>query len=90
MDLRNVGLVAADDRAGLVDHVLDDLDSELTALAGLYAQAPRQAAAASKRLIARSYEVPFDEALAESERWLQECLATPEVARARAAWAKRR
>ena len=75
---------------GLVDHVVADLDRELTALAEVYARAPRQAAAASKRLIARSYEAPFEEALAESERWLEECLGAPEVARARAAWAKRR
>jgi enoyl-CoA hydratase/carnithine racemase len=70
---------------GLVDHVVDDLDGELTELAEVYGRAPRQAAAASKRLIARAFEAPFDEALAESERLLQECLGAPEVARARAA-----
>jgi enoyl-CoA hydratase/carnithine racemase len=75
---------------GLVDHVVDDLQSELTELADVYARAPRQAAAASKRLIARAYEATFDEALAESQPLLAECLDAPEVVRARAAWAKRR
>ena len=49
-----------------------------------YARAPRAAAAASKRLIARSYDAPFDEVLAESEALLDACLRSPEVARARA------
>jgi enoyl-CoA hydratase len=75
---------------GLVDHVVDDLDGELAALAEVYARAPRQAAAASKRLMALAYDAPFVEALAESERLLEECLGAPEVARARAAWGARR
>jgi enoyl-CoA hydratase len=77
-------------RIGLVDHVVDDLDRDLDDVAEVYARAPRQAAAASKRLIARAYESSFEDALAESQRLLQECLGSPEVARARAAWAKRR
>jgi enoyl-CoA hydratase/carnithine racemase len=75
---------------GLVDHVVDDLERDLSGLAEVYARAPRQAAAASKRLIARAYESSFEDALAESQRLLQECLGSPEVARARAAWTKRR
>lgn len=73
---------------GLVDHVVDgaQFDEQLTDLVNSYASAPRQAAAASKQLIARSFEVPFDEALAESKELLKECLGSPEVARARAVW----
>ena len=69
---------------GLVDHVVEDLDGELTALAEVYARAPRAAAAASKRLMALSYDASFDAVLAESERLLEECLTAPEVQRARA------
>jgi enoyl-CoA hydratase/carnithine racemase len=75
---------------GLVDHVVDDLDDGLAELAEVYARAPRQAAAASKRLIARGFEASFEDALAESERLLEECLAASEVSRARAARAPRR
>jgi enoyl-CoA hydratase/carnithine racemase len=75
---------------GLVDHVVPDLDTGLEEIVATYVRAPREAAAASKRLIALSYEAPFDSVLAESERLLAECLDAPEVARARAAWAKRR
>lgn len=74
---------------GLVDHVVGDLEAELDALVATYARAPRQAAAASKRLMARANE-PFEDALAEAERLLSECLDAPEVVRARAAWPKRR
>jgi enoyl-CoA hydratase/carnithine racemase len=72
---------------GLVDHVIakDRFEEELAAVVETYARAPRAAAAASKRLIARSYEASFDEVLAESETLLEECLRSPEVARARAA-----
>jgi enoyl-CoA hydratase len=78
-------------RIGLVDHVVDAecFDHELAEVVGAYARAPRAAAAASKRLIARSYDTPFDEALAESEALLGECLRSPDVARAREAWGRR-
>ena len=44
-------------RIGLVDHVVeaDRFDEQLDAVVDTYARAPREAAAASKRLIARSY-----------------------------------
>lgn len=77
-------------RIGLVDHVVGDLEGELTALTEVYGRAPRQAAAASKRLMALAYDAPYADALAESERLLAECLNAPEVKRARAAWAARR
>jgi enoyl-CoA hydratase/carnithine racemase len=75
---------------GLIDHLTGDLGPELDALIATYAAAPRQAAAASKRLLALGYEAPFDAVLAESERLLAECLGAPEVARARAAWPPKR
>jgi enoyl-CoA hydratase/carnithine racemase len=73
---------------GLVDHVVeaDRFDEQLAAVVDEYARAPRAAAAASKRLIARSYDAPFEDVLAESELLLEHCLRSPEVARARQAW----
>ena len=77
---------------GLVDHVLDAnrFEEQLAALVDAYARAPRTAAAASKRLLARSYEASFDDVLAESEVLLESCLASEEVKRAREAWTRRR
>ena len=79
------------ERIGLVDHVVpaEDFDAQLAALVDEYARAPREAAAASKRLMALSYDAPFEEALETSEELLRACLRAPEVARARAAWAQR-
>jgi enoyl-CoA hydratase len=79
------------ERIGLIDHVIDadDLDAQLDALVDGYARAPRAAAAASKRLIARAYDTSFEDALAESEALLETCLRSPEVARARTARARR-
>jgi enoyl-CoA hydratase/carnithine racemase len=72
---------------GLVDHVVaaDRFEQDLAAVVDMYARAPRAAAAAAKRLIARSYEASFDEVLAESEALLDECLRSTDGARARAA-----
>jgi enoyl-CoA hydratase/carnithine racemase len=72
---------------GLVDHVVeaDRFDEQLAAVVDEYARAPRAAAAASKRLLARSYDAPFEDVLAESELLLEHCLRSPEVARARQA-----
>jgi enoyl-CoA hydratase/carnithine racemase len=79
------------ERIGLIDHVVDaeDFDAQLAGLVDEYARAPREAAAASKRLMALSYDAPFEEALHTSEELLQSCLRAPEVARARAAWPQR-
>jgi enoyl-CoA hydratase/carnithine racemase len=78
-------------RIGLVDHIIDvaQFDKQLADVVDSYARAPRQAAAASKRLISSSYDAPFEAALSESEVLLDECLRSPEVARARAAWSQR-
>jgi enoyl-CoA hydratase/carnithine racemase len=81
---RRLGAEEAE-RIGLVDHV-GDFDPVIDA----YARAPREAAAASKRLIARSYEAPFADAMAESETLLADCLRSPGAARARALWDARR
>jgi enoyl-CoA hydratase/carnithine racemase len=76
---------------GLVDHVVDAdrFDEQLAAVVEMYARAPRGAAAASKRLLARSYEASFDDVRAESEVLLEACLASEDVQRARAAWTRR-
>jgi enoyl-CoA hydratase len=81
---RRLGAEEAE-RIGLVDHV-GDFDEVIDA----YARAPREAAAASKRLIARSYEASFEDALAESEALLAGCLRSAGAQRARAAWVARR
>jgi enoyl-CoA hydratase/carnithine racemase len=77
---------------GLVDHVVDAnrFDEQLAAVVEMYARTPRSAAAASKRLLARSYEAPFDEVRAESEALLEGCLKSEDVKRARAARTRRR
>jgi enoyl-CoA hydratase len=71
-------------RIGLVDHVVEP--GRFDDVLDMYARAPRQAAAATKRLIAQSYEASFDAALDESEALLDECLQSEDVARVRAAW----
>ena len=78
-------------RIGLVDHVVDaaKFDEQLGDVVDAYARAPRQAAVASKQLMASSYDAPFEAALRESEALLDECVHSPDVARARAAWAHR-
>ena len=78
-------------RIGLVDHVVDaaKFDEQLGDVVDAYARAPRQAAVASKRLMAFSYDAPFEVALRESEALLAECVRSPEVARARTSWAHR-
>lgn len=79
------------ERIGLIDHVVDadDFDAGLAGVVEQYARAPREAAAASKRLMALGYDTGFDEALEASEGLLEACLRAPEVARARAAWQQR-
>jgi enoyl-CoA hydratase/carnithine racemase len=79
------------ERIGLIDHVVDadDFDAQLAGLVDEYARAPREAAAASKRLMALSEDARFEEALQTSEELLEACLRAPEVARARAAWPQR-
>jgi enoyl-CoA hydratase/carnithine racemase len=79
------------ERIGLVDHVVDtdDFDAQLAGVVDEYARAPHEAAAASKRLMALSYDAGFGEALEASEELLEACLRAPEVARARAAWPQR-
>ena len=85
--------VGADEayRIGLVDHVIEAerFDEQLAGIVETYAGVPRAAATASKRLIAQSFDSSFEQALAESEALLAACLQTPEVTRARAAWANR-
>jgi enoyl-CoA hydratase len=81
---RRVGAEEAE-RIGLVDHV-GDCDPVIDA----YAAAPREAAAATKRLIRRSYDTRFEDAMAESERLLAECQRSAGAARAKAVWLARR
>jgi enoyl-CoA hydratase/carnithine racemase len=79
-------------RLGLVDYVVpsEDFGARVAALVDQYLQAPRAASAASKRLMASAFERSFEEAYAASLPLLADCLASPEVAAAKAAWQRRR
>jgi enoyl-CoA hydratase/carnithine racemase len=87
---RPVGAEEAE-RIGLVDHVVaaEDFTGGLEAVVDAYVRAPREAAAATKRLMAASYDAPFDAVMAESEALLEACARSPAAERARAAWASR-
>lgn len=76
---------------GLVDRCAGDEDfgAEVNRLISALLAAPRAAAIASKRLLARSYEAGFEEVLLESEELLQACLTSPEVKAAREQWLAR-
>jgi enoyl-CoA hydratase/carnithine racemase len=79
-------------RLGLVDHVVPAgrFEEGLQEILERYAGTPRTAAIASKRLIDRAFDAPFDAVYQESLPLLAECLASPEVAEAMAAWRRRR
>jgi enoyl-CoA hydratase/carnithine racemase len=79
-------------RLGLIDHLVpaDNFDAGLAEVVGRYLAAPATAAMATKRLIRRALDTSFDAVYAESRQLLAECLASPEAARARAAWRQRR
>jgi enoyl-CoA hydratase/carnithine racemase len=77
---------------GLVDHLVpaESFDSGVAEILERYLAAPRAASAASKRLMARALEAPFESVYEESRQLLAECLASPEMAAAIEAWRRRR
>ena len=79
-------------RLGLVDHVVaaDEFESGVAEIVERYLAAPRAASAATKRLMARAFDAPFETVFDESRQLLAECLASPEVSAAIDAWQRRR
>jgi enoyl-CoA hydratase/carnithine racemase len=79
-------------RLGLIDHLVaaERFDAELAVVVGQYLAAPPAAAIATKRMIRRALDTAFDAIYQESRELLAECMASPEVAAARAAWLQRR
>ena len=79
-------------RLGLVDHLVpaERFGPGVAEALDRYLDAPRAASAASKRLMRRAFEAPFETVYQESRRFLEECLASPELDAAMDAWRRRR
>ena len=79
-------------RIGLVDHVVpaEAFPQAAEQIVERYLAVPQTAARATKRLMRRAFERDFASVYEESVPLLARCLAAPEVAAARAAWAARR
>lgn len=79
-------------RLGLIDHLVpakrfeEGVDKVLAA----YLDAPRTASAASKRLMGRALDAPFEMVYRESLPLLAECLSSSDVESASEAWRGRR
>lgn len=86
-------LLAPDEalRVGLVDHLVptERFEAGLAEVLEIYLAAPRSAGIASKRLLRRALDAPFDAIYEESRPLLVDCLASPEVAAAAHAWRRR-
>ncbi len=76
---------------GLADHVLPvaGFAEAAAALVAQYRAVPQGAARATKELVRSAFDTDFATAHARSRALVAECLAGPEVAAARAAWAAR-
>ena len=77
---------------GLVDHVCpaEGFAAAAAAVVQRYTEVPQPAARATKQLMRRAFERDFDSTYEESLALLERCLASPDVAAARAAWSERR
>ena len=77
---------------GLIDHLVpaERFEAGLAEVLALYLNAPRAASIASKRLLGRAFDAPFETVYQESQPLLAECLASPEVQAAAEAWQRRR
>jgi enoyl-CoA hydratase/carnithine racemase len=76
---------------GLVDHLVpaERFVEGADELVQGYLAAPHTASIASKRLMRRSFDVPFETAYEEALPLLARCQASPEVQSAREAWRQR-
>ncbi len=77
---------------GLIDYLVpaERFQAELTEVLDRYLAAPRTASIASKRLMGRAFDAPFETVYQESLPLLAECLASPDVQAANAAWRRRK
>jgi enoyl-CoA hydratase len=78
-------------RLGLVDHVVpaERFAAGVDELVQVYLAAPQTASIASKRLMRRAFDAPFETVYAESLPLLARCQASPDVQSAREAWRQR-
>ena len=79
-------------RIGLVDYVLppERFEAGLAEVLDIYLRAPRMAASASKRLMRRAFDTPFNQVFGESEPLIAACLDSEDVAAAAEVWRQRR
>ena len=79
-------------RLGLVDHLVpaERFAAGVAEIVERYLSPPPAASAATKRLIARAFDAPFESVFEESRSLLAECLASPEVNAAVDDWEQRR
>ncbi len=78
-------------RLGLIDHLVpaESFEAGVAEVLTTYLDAPRTASTASKQLIERALDAPFETVYRESLPLLAECLASPDVESAREAWRRR-
>jgi enoyl-CoA hydratase/carnithine racemase len=76
---------------GLVDHLVptDRFAAGVDELVQVYLAAPQTASIASKRLMRRAFDAPFEMVYKESLPLLAQCHASPDVQSAREAWRQR-
>jgi enoyl-CoA hydratase len=77
---------------GLADHVVptDRFAERAAAVVERYRAVPQAAARATKELARSAFDVGFDATYARSRELVERCLADPDAAGPRAAWARRR
>jgi enoyl-CoA hydratase len=75
-------------RLGLVDHLVpaERFAAGVDELVRVYLAAPQTASIASKRLMRRAFDAPFETVYDESWPFLARCQASPDVQSAREAW----
>ncbi len=78
-------------RLGLIDHLVptERFEAGVAEVLAFYLDAPRTASIASKRLMGRAFDAPFETVYRESLPLLAECLASPDVESAKQAWRRR-
>ena len=78
-------------RLGLIDHLVpaERFEAGVAEVLTTYLDAPRTASLASKHLMKRSLDAPFETVYQESLPLLAECLTSPDVESAREAWRRR-
>lgn len=75
-------------RLGLIDHLVpaERFEAGVAEVLAAYLDGPHTASIASKRLMGRALDAPFETVYRESLPLLAECLASPDVESAKQAW----